>query len=95
MKFEIKLTYTHCVPITPLKINGKPSAVWLEGGSRRTLPHSFTLKPAPESLMEIKLRSCPTNKCATTSVRVHWKKTFAKICALCWMYKSSCCAYTV
>ena len=31
--------------------------------------------------MEIKLRSCPTNRCATTSVRVHGKKTFAKICA--------------
>ena len=27
------------------------------------------------------LRSCPTNKCATTSVRVHGKKTSAKICA--------------
>ena len=27
------------------------------------------------------MHSCPTNKCTTTSVRVHGKKTVAKICA--------------
>ena len=75
-------TYTHCVPITPLKI-GWVTQCCMAGRrfKENSVPFLTPLKSAPEFLMKIKFRTCPTNNCATKSVRVHGKKTFVKICA--------------